>query len=95
MMHTINEGVKEMVLGSYQKTILGETIEYTLCAECSRECFGFRIIICRGEEKAEADFGEDVLRVVDFFSKIVQGSVLPYTLYELAEDFRKNEEICG
>lgn len=95
MMHMVNEGIKEMVLGAYQRTVLGEMIEYTLYAERSEARVGFRIVICRGKEKAEADFGEDVFRVVDFFSKIVQGNVLPYTLHELVEDFSKNEEICG
>ena len=95
MLYTANASPKEMVLGTYRRTVLGENIEYMLIARHTETQMRFHIAICQGEEKADADFGEDILRVTAFFSEIVAGGVFPYTLEELAEDYRQSQEKYG
>ena len=95
MLYTVSKTQGEIVLGSYRRTVLREDIEYVLVAKQTEERMRFHIVIRHENEKADEDFGEDVLRVVAFFSEIVAGGVFPYTLEELAEDYRQSQEKYG
>ena len=92
---TVSKSSQRTLLGAYQRSVMGERIEYRLEMDQETGRARFHIIVLRGEEWADADMGDDILSVLDLFSKIVEGGVFPYTLPEVVEDYRKNEEIYG
>ena len=90
---TVSKSSQRTLLGAYQRSVMGERTEYRLEMDQESGRARFHIVVLRGEEWAAVDIGDDILSVLDLFSKIVEGGVFPYTLPEVAEDYRKNEEI--
>lgn len=80
-------------IGSHDRYVLGSKISYKLFLDKNADRVGYRVGIFRGEEQAQSFLGEDFLSVAVVFAEIVRGEVLPYSLEEIAEDFRKNEKI--
>lgn len=80
-------------IGNCERFVLGEKICYKLFLDPRGELVGYRISICRGEESATCYLGEDFLGVAVLFAEIVRGEVLPYSLEEIAEDYRNGEKI--
>ena len=79
-------------IGNHERSVLGDKICYKLFLDKCGEHAGYRVSIRRGEEQADSYLGEDFLSVAVLFAEIVRGEVLPYSLEEIAEDYRKSEK---
>lgn len=83
----------EEEIGSHERFVLGKRTEYKLFRGVCNDRVGYLIGISRDGESEKTFVGEDFLGVAVLFAQIVRGEVLPYTLAEIAEDFRKEEKI--
>ena len=93
MMHrNTRKGLTEEI-GTCERYVLGEKTTYRLLLDKMDEQIGYRIEIARGKDSAQSLLGEDFLSVAVLFAEIVRGEVFPYSLEEIAEDFRKNAKI--
>ena len=67
----VSKSSQRTVLGAYQRSVIGEKIEYRLEMDQESGRARFHIVVLRGEEWAAVDIGDDILSVLDLFSKII------------------------
>ncbi len=71
--------------------ILGEEIYYRLFEICRGGMCSYAVNVACGEESSTCDFGGDRERATDIYGKIVQNTVTPCTLCDIANDFNKRK----
>jgi hypothetical protein len=87
MLHQSNRrGATHIVLREETRNSLGYPLCYRFSLGGCEERPHFLISVASAEEQSEIAVGSDLLRALDYFHRIVSGSVTPCSLAEIGED---------
>ena len=87
MLHPSNRReIARIALREETRNSLGYPLCYRLYLCGNENTQHFSISVASSSEESEIPAGSDLLRALDYFHRIVRGSVTPCTLAEIGED---------